>query len=91
MMAMKSPSNISQRYKEMLDLISVKQLASELRSKCAKSEQSNITELGMMRYIRKYNIQYIPLSGVKYLTPVDVDNLLEAMKLTGKQTRSTNK
>jgi len=84
-------SNITDRYKTMLDLISVKQLASELRSKCCKTEQTQITEQAMMRYIRKYHIQYIPFSGVKYLTPVDVDNLLEAMKLTGKQRRSTNK
>ena len=46
-------SNISERYKEMLDLISLKQLATELRSKCAKEEQHQITEASMLRLIRK--------------------------------------
>jgi hypothetical protein len=80
-------SNISERYKEMLDLISLKQLATELRSKCAREEQHQITEASMLRLIRKKNIQYISMSRVKYLTPVDVDNLLEALKLSGKQIR----
>ena len=52
-------SNISERYKEMLDLISLKQLATELRSKCAREEQHQITEASMLRLIRKkYSIHF---------------------------------
>ena len=52
----------------------------------AKEEQHQITEANVLDY-KKKNIQYISMSRVKYLTPVDVDNLLEALKLSGKQIR----